>query len=280
MVKKKFSGQAVAIVILIVLLILTVAFGGVFAFYSASSGRVSSSGLIMMASLDIDFKEDVFEAGKSTESQILITNMNNKLVPSEVLGNSPLTVINNSADEEGRVVPIYVVVLYRVQKATLEENRHLDDIYLTEMKKDQITGEMKKVFKTDKDGKKIPFGVIDIGTDSETSIWTDFVFDTSNYPEYAQDNLETNDNYVVRCFVTKEAQTTKEIPVIKQNNLRLHEEMTNDFQGQSITFTFQAHAISSNQNIFEGLDENATQEERSAAIVKAIYKSNAWQFDI
>ena len=101
MVKKKFSGQTLAIVILAIMLLLTITFGGVFAFYSARSNKVS--GKIYMATLKISMEWKV-----SDKSEVVISNVTN-LVPGQSLENTALVVKNESA------VPIYLVVVYRIE---------------------------------------------------------------------------------------------------------------------------------------------------------------------
>jgi len=282
MVKKKISGQTIAIIILIILLIGSIIFGGVYAFYSTSTNKVS--GTIVMANLHIRYKvdedgdgSDGVIMGESGQSQILMTNVNN-IVPNELLGNSPLRVINESN------TPIYLAVLYKVQKATTDDSdTHLDDIY--KYKRDSngqyvLDEHGNKQVELDAHGNKQVFGVIDIGTEDPNSIWTDFIFDTADYPEYATDEITANDNgYIVRCFVTTApiSENQTEITVIEKNNLRLHRDVGNEFQQQAISFTFQAHAIGAESFTF---DQNATDKEKCAAIVKAIYKTNGWAFRI
>lgn len=282
MVKKKVSGQTVAIIILIVLLICAITFGGVYAFYSTNTNKVISS-TITMASLDISFKEDdkntddgddntlddiegvIPPTGQSGYSQILITNKND-IVPNELLCNSPLSVVNGSE------TPVYVAVLYRVQKApTDDEGNPLDTIY----KKDKDGN-----YILDSEGNKQAFGVIDIGTEVEGSPWADFVFDTSNYPEYQEDSITANDkDYIVRCFVTVAPQGKGELTVIYKNTLKLHREVGNEFQNQRISFTFQAHAIAASSLASE-LDDVENDFEKYSIILKAIYESTGWSFSV
>lgn len=283
MVKKKISGQTIAIIILIVLLIGSIVFGGVYAFYSTSTNKVS--GTIVMANLDIKYKVDTVGdgsdgvvVGESGESQILITNVNN-IVPNELLGNSPLKIINDSN------TPIYLAVLYRIQKATTDESdKHIDDIYKYQRnsKGEYILDEHGNKQLLLDNGKKQVFGVIDIGTDVEGSIWTDFVFNTTDYPEYATDDVTANDEeYVVRCFVTSMpiSEAEKEITVIEKNNLRLHKDVGNEFQQQAISFTFQAHAIGAN-GLTDEMASATTEQEKCAVILKAIYRTNGWSLRI
>ncbi len=100
--KRKTSGQTVAIIILAILLILTIGFGGVYAYYSFRSNRIT--GKIVMANLNIEFKDT---SGSSGASEMVISNSVN-VVPNELLQNTPLIINNNSNTS------IYIAVLYKL----------------------------------------------------------------------------------------------------------------------------------------------------------------------
>ena len=91
MVKKKISGQTIAIIILTALLVIAISFGGVYAFYSARSNKVS--GRVMMATLSLSMS-----SGSSDKSEIVISN-GVDVVPGQPLKNSPLVVKNLSEIE-------------------------------------------------------------------------------------------------------------------------------------------------------------------------------------
>ena len=97
MVKKKISGQTITIIVLTILLVLTIGFGGVYAYQTARSKKVT--GQIVMANLTISM-----EAGGSNKSEIVISNGTN-LVPGQQLKNSPLTIQNISS------VDVYLIVV-------------------------------------------------------------------------------------------------------------------------------------------------------------------------
>ncbi len=101
MIKKKLTGQTVAIIILAILLLLTVVFGGVYAYYSSASNKIT--GRISMANLKISMNGD---SGESGSSQILLTN--GLCVPGQSLNDTPLTIKNESN------TPIYLMVVYSV----------------------------------------------------------------------------------------------------------------------------------------------------------------------
>ena len=104
MVKKKISGQTLAIIILTALLIIAVTFGGVYAFYSARSNQVT--GEIRMATLSIGFGWEA-ETGESICSAIVLSN-GKQVVPGQELNNTPLVVTNESQ------ASIYLIIVYEV----------------------------------------------------------------------------------------------------------------------------------------------------------------------
>ena len=274
MVKKRVSGQTIAIIVLILLLICAITFGAVYAFYSTSTKKVS--GTIVMANLYIDFNEDDLKT-VSGQSQILISNMN-QVVPNESLGNSPLRIVNESTAE------IYIAVLYKVERVYNNGDKEKIDYYYErkcddkgEYIFDEETGDY--VYKLDESGQKKPIGVIDIGQGSAGNRWTDFVFDTRDYVEYATDNYAGNDNYIIRSFVTTEPVGSDEgmVTVIGPGDLKLHWQVGNEYQNKSISFTFQAHAIGAGTFDFTS---KTPKKEKCAQILKAIYQANFFEFKI
>ena len=109
MVKNKMSGQTIAIIILAILLILAIGFGGVYAFYSARSNSVT--GKVVMANLKIALESGTEESEKS---EIVISNGVN-IVPGQPLENSPLIIKNLSS------VDIYLVVVYEINAITQDK---------------------------------------------------------------------------------------------------------------------------------------------------------------
>lgn len=103
MTKKKISGQTITIVVLAILLILTCVFGGVYAYYSTTSSKIS--GVVQMANLKIEMRTD--GTGTSGSSEIL--NTNSYYVPGQVLPNTALTVTNSSNTN------LYIAVVYSVK---------------------------------------------------------------------------------------------------------------------------------------------------------------------
>ncbi len=118
MTKKKLSGQTLTIIILAILLLLTCIFGGVYAYYSTTSSKIS--GLVQMANLKIEMRAGGTD-GTSGSSTIL--NTTSYYIPGEILPNTALTVTNSSN------VPVYLAVVYRVKAtdiATGEEIQNYD----------------------------------------------------------------------------------------------------------------------------------------------------------
>ena len=210
MVKKKFSGQTIAIIILAVLLLLTIVFGGVFAYYSARSNKVS--GKIVMANLKISLVTN--ETGSSDKSEIVISNGIN-VVPGQPLENSPLIVKNLSS------VSIYLVVVYEV-------NATQDKVTIVDEYEKPVLGLGVEYINSVNTTESSDKGV------SNTD-WIDYVF---NAPQ---------ENKVYRCLVSMVAfEKETDVTVIGENRLSLSGSMGNEYQNASISFTFQAYAIGSN----------------------------------
>ena len=245
MVKMKMSGQTIAIIILAVLLLLTVVFGGVFAFYSARSNKVS--GKIVMANLKISLESD---NGSTDKSEIVISNGTN-VVPGQPLENSPLVIRNLSS------VSIYLVVVYEIN-ATKENGVKVVDQY-----GDPILGLGMEYINS-------------VNTDENDSIgisntnWIDYVFNA------------TEENKVYRCLVSVvDFQPTSSedngIEVIGKNKLALSAEMGNEYQQTSISFTFQAYAIG--KATFDAqFNQTTTMAEKCETIVSAVYESQDHKF--
>ncbi len=123
MVKKKLSGQTIAIIILSILLLLAICFGGVFAFYTAHSGQVY--GRIKMAVLNLNLKTGTDASGAS---QLFVSN--GLYVPGQSLHNTPLIIENYSNTNT------YMVVVYKVETDSeiegYDDSKPLIDIGLTD----------------------------------------------------------------------------------------------------------------------------------------------------
>ena len=255
MVKKKISGQTLAIIILAVLLLLTIGFGGVFAYYSARSKKVS--GKIEMANLKI-----TMSSGGSDKSEIVISNGRN-VVPGQALENSPLTIQNLSS------TTIYLVVVYKIN-AEKDNGQIVTDSY---------TG---AVIDLDVEYINPLFPSCSSNRGVKNYEWVDYVFEADSNDENANSVIVDNEvKGVYRCLVSaipfNPTQNDDPITVIGENKMSLSGDMGNDYQSTSITFTFQAYAIGG--NTFNGqFYEGMPAEERCETIVDAIYRSQGNSF--
>lgn len=242
MVKKKLSGQTVAIIILAILLLLAIGFGGVYAYYSARSNKVS--GKIVMANLKISLISDVGDSGKT---EIIISNGVNVL-PGQPLQNSPLIVDNESNTN------IYLVVVYELNatnKDGIIEDEHEDAVlglgfeYINPYATKPITP-----------------------TTVSNQNWKDYVFDASKV------NHENAENKIYRCLVCLAPTPSEtEVTVIKKDGLALAPGMGNEYQSATIAMTFQAFAIGA-----ESLELAGTNAEKCKTVVEAIYVSQSCRF--
>ena len=245
MVKKKISGQTIAIIILTVLLLLTIGFGGVFAFYSARSSKIS--GKIEMANLKINL---ISGTGDSDKSEIVISNGTN-VVPGQTLKNSALTVENLSS------VSIYLIVVYDI-KAVKKNGTIIGDAYKGAL----IDIDVEYINSTNQDYNS-QRGVVNYQ-------WIDYVF-----------NAEQEGRYY-RCLVsTVDFPPTGEdgdpIVVIDENKLSLSGDMGNDYQETGLTFTFQAYAIAS-ATFDSDFNFETSKLERCESIVSKIYYTQGYKF--
>lgn len=251
MVKKKISGQTLSIIILACLLLVTIVFGGVYAFQTARSNKVS--GKIVMANLKVSLDTTSWGSDKSE----IIISREEHFVPGQYLDNYPLIIRNLST------VNVYLIVVYEVNA-----------------KKETEHGIVPVNDKFDK-------SLIQVGVDyynpsknisnvqaSNRKDWIDYVF--------VGTNEETGETKTYRCLVSTIAFTpTKEsdagITVIGEDQLMLSPQMDDDYQTSSISLTFQAYAIAADS--FDGVitsDTSITQ--KSQEIVKAIYNSQDYMF--
>ena len=264
MVKKKFSGQTIAIIILAIMLILAIGFGGVYAFYSARSNQVVGKVQLATLTVRLDPNNNTGDSTESEESQIAISNYVN-VVPGQALNNSPLKVLNES---EG--IDIYIAVAYKIN-ATVEE-----------------TKDGKKVTKVIED--KFEESVLGLGYEYINSIhpeksskkwleydtWVDYVFDAPE--EDTQYRVLVSMKAFEPTVFDKEGKPIdKQITVIAENQLSLSGAMGNDYQGANISFTFQAFAIAkaSFDRVFTA---ETTKAQKAEEITRGIYESQGCKF--
>ena len=296
MVKKKVSGQTIAIIILAMLLLVSIVFGGVYAYYSARSSKVY--GNIVMANLKINLTsklEDGDQTGETGSSEIMISN-NTDVVPGQPLTNTPLTIENLSS------VPIYLVVVYQIEANAAiwddEKNNFVYDEKGNEVKepvKDEFKNAVMGItftYEEESDGQiqtikeqveyVNPLFPDRNSTKNPTRTeWIDFVYKAHDDDDNAKDvTLSTGETCkAYRCLVSKVsfARTTNEpIVVIPRNGLSLSGAMGNEFQRSTITFTLQAYAIAAATDF--GFVENETREGRCNKIIDLIYESQEFTF--
>ena len=252
MVKKKLSGQTVTIIILACLLLITIVFGGVYAFQTARSNKVS--GKIVMANLKISLDTD---SGESDKSEIVISREEH-FVPGQYVDNYPLIIRNLST------VDVYLIVVYQVNAKKPDEDGNIVDVddafdkSLISVGVDYYNP-LKNITETHASNRKE---------------WVDFVFEGTN-----EDTGETKKYRCLVSTVSFKPTSEKEagITVIEDDQLMLSRDMNDDYQTSTISLTFQAYAIAANS--FDGvLTSQSTPVEKSQAIVSAIYESQDYNF--
>ena len=254
---KKISGQTLTIIILAALLTVAIAFGGVYAYYSASSRKVT--GKIIMANLNIDLISDTTASGKS---EIVISNGTN-VVPGQELKNSPLMVVNKSN------ASIYLVIVYEVNAVKIDgDGNKIDGSDVVDKKEKPIIDIGAPYYNPSEDLSPEKSSMYN-GTNIH---WIDYVF------TYEHESV----TYTYRCLVSTDAYTrsgddAQVVEVIGENKLKLHYLMGDDYQQTSISFAFQAYAIGSETAGLQ-FDSNVDQAERCQTIVSAIFKSVEHKF--
>ena len=258
MVKKKLSGQTMAIIILGAMLLITIAFGGVYAYYTARTNKVS--GRIMMANLDIALGSG--EEGESDQSKIIIYNKE-YIVPGQVLDNTPLMIRNEST------VEIMLIVVYELKAEREIKDKDGNVIELQSVEDEFIN----PVFGLGCEylNSKHPESNIEDPDEIYNYDWYDFVF-------YG----EREDKYY-RCMVSRKSipkstkgSTSNRITVIGENKLSLHKFMGSEYEDSTLSFKFQAYAIGAETNF--GIDKDDSNLERCNKIVNEIYSSQGYRF--
>lgn len=271
MVKKKISGQTIAIIALAIILVLTIGFGGVFAYFSTTSNSVT--GHITMASLNIDLKAD-HEQGSSDKSEIILSSTN--VLPDQKLENSPLVVMNSSDAD------VYLIVVYRVeavkkndQGVEIEVEDNFDGC-LIDLDIDYINNKHSK-------NKEHYGGQLKYTEDlTKGTKWVDYVFTYVNDKDTEDPTDDEEFNY--RCLVCLEKQNApaegqvNKIPVIAKDTLGLHQDMDNNYQTSSLTFTFQAYVIGAGNQLVEEINAMTSVEAKCYKIVSETYKSQDFTF--
>lgn len=238
MTKKKLSGQTITIIILAILLLLTCVFGGVYAYYSTTSSKVS--GVVKMANLKIEMRAGGSD-GASGSSEIL--NTNSYYIPGQVLPNTALTVTNSSNTN------VYLAVVYTV-KAINNDQSSPD--YQKEITNYDLSNPL-------------------IGIHGDTT-WFDGRF-TNSDEEHPERNADFRYLMIPTPIAPAAREKDKIISVIPEGKLKLHEKMGNAYQSTIITLTFRAYVIGSDQQeLKDALGQtNGTDAERCNVIMNAIF---------
>ena len=261
MVKKKISGQTIAIIILTAVLLLTIGFGGVFAYYTARSNKIS--GGIVMGNLKIALTG---ESGESGKSEIVISNKTN-ILPSQSLGNSPLVVNNLSS------VPIYLVLVYEFKAEKINSKGNVDKVT------DNHTSPVFDLGMSYINSINPNHNNTDIGI--RINDWVDYVFVANEDDEQAGNAyVEESKTYckAYRCLVSlKSIPAETDVEIIAKDQLSLASAMGNEYQETTISFTFQAYAIGSELNDFK-FPEGTTTQQKCQKIVEVMYASQAHKF--
>lgn len=255
MIKKRVSWQTLAIIILGSLLLITIAFGGVFAFYSARTNQVS--GQIMMANLSISLEGNT---DQSAASNITIGNAK-FVVPGQVLDNTPLVVRNLST------VEIYLVVAYEIKAERVIVDDFGNKLETTEIEDEYLN----PVFGLGCEYLNIkdPTKNITTGKDVYNEDWFDFVFWGEKEERY------------YRCMVSKKSIPKKDsknnaVVVIHENTLTLHRFMGPEYVDTTISFWFQAYAVGAATNF--DIKEGDSNLEKCNKIVNFVYESQGYEF--
>ncbi len=237
MTKKKLSGQTVTIIILAILLLLTCIFGGVYAYYSTTSSKIS--GIVQMANLKIQMNAG--GTGSSGSSELLHTN--SYYIPGQVLPNTALTVTNSSNTN------VYLAVVYTVKainndKSSPDWGNEITDYDLSN-----------------------PL----IGIHGDTTWFDGRYTNVEHDADFRYLMIPTP----IAPAAPDAPEKDKIISVIPEGKLKLHEKMGNAYQSTIITLTFRAYVIGSDQQeLKDALGQtNGTNTEKCNVIMGAIFKA-------
>ena len=258
MIKKKVSGQTLAIIILGALLLITITFGGVFAFYTARTSQVS--GKILMANLNIALGAE----DSSDKSEIIIDNAE-YIVPGQILTNTPLIVRNLST------VDILLVVVYELyaKKTIVNELGEEIEVAVEDAFINPVFGLGCEYYNSKHPNYKEEFDV-NLG-EIYNEDWDDFVF----YGE--------RENKYYRCLVStkpiaKHSDTNRSnaVTVIGENKLSLHKLMGSEYVDSTLSFTFQAYAVGAATDF--GITNEDTGFDRCQKVVSFVYEAQGYKF--
>ena len=237
MTKKKLSGQTVTIIILAILLLLTCIFGGVYAYYSTTSSKIS--GIVQMANLKIQMNAG--GTGSSGSSELLHTN--SYYIPGQVLPNTALTVTNSSNTN------VYLAVVYTVK--AINNDKSSPD-WGNEITEYDLSNPL-------------------IGIHGDTTWFDGRYTNVEHDADFRYLMIPTP----IAPAAPDAPEKDKIISVIPEGKLKLHEKMGNAYQSTIITLTFRAYVIGSDQQeLKDALGQtNGTNTEKCNVIMGAIFKA-------
>lgn len=237
MTKKKLSGQTVTIIILAILLLLTCIFGGVYAYYSTTSSKIS--GIVQMANLKIQMNAG--GTGSSGSSELLHTN--SYYIPGQVLPNTALTVTNSSNTN------VYLAVVYTVKAINNDKS---SPNYGNEITEYDLSNPL-------------------IGIHGDTTWFDGRYTNVEHDADFRYLMIPTP----IAPAAPDAPEKDKVISVIPEGKLKLHEKMGNAYQSTIITLTFRAYVIGSDQQeLKDALGQtNGTNTEKCNVIMGAIFKA-------
>ena len=270
MTKKKISGQTIAIIVLVVLLILTIGAGSVYAYFTTKSDSIR--GHVTMATLNIELKtEKQNPTDNSGMSQITLSSTN--VLPNQQLLNDPLFVKNSSE------APVCLIVVYEVSATRGEGDNmvKIQDDYegcLIDLGIDYINSKHNPELKHDNEQT--------IGTEDlrRNTRWVDYLFshvDPVSGVESSYRCLVSLDRYTAEIDPDTKKPIGQRIEVIPTNSLKLHQDLDNDYQTARLTFAFQAYVIGASDDWYNRL-QSMSVKNQCEEIVGEIYKNQNNKF--
>ena len=272
MTKKKISGQTIAIIALVILLILTIGFGAVYVYFTTRSNSIT--GHVTMATLSIRLHSEGWNeelGGISEKSEITLSSTN--VLPNQQLLNDPLIVKNSSE------APVCLIVVYEVSATRGEGDdqvKIVDDYEgcLIDLGIDYVNSKHNPELKHDNE--QIT-GTEDFRRNTR---WVDYLFtheDESSGVESVYRCLVSLDRYTATTDPETGKIIEQRIDVIRKDSLKLHQDLDNDYQTARLTFAFQAYVIGASDDWYNGLQDKSVKEQ-CEEIVFRTYQNQNYQF--
>ncbi len=264
------SGQTIAIIALVILLILTIGAGGVYAYFTTKSNSIR--GHVTMATLNIALKtEKQNPTDNSDMSQITLSSTN--VLPNQQLLNDPLFVKNSSE------APVCLIVVYKVSATRGEgaDQVEIQDDYegcMIDLGLDYINSKHDPDLTHDNEQTT---GTEDLRRNTR---WVDYLFshvDPVSGVESSYRCLVSLDRYTAEIDPTTQKPIGQRIEVIPTNSLKLHQDLDNDYQTARLTFAFQAYVIGASDDWYNGL-QSMSVKDQCEEIVGRIYQNQNNKF--